>query len=309
MKELGFERYAEKYLDAAPRPAGAFRLCESEKADFALPKREARSHKYSHGRALLLSGARGYSGAPVLAARACERGGAGLTRLLVPESVYEAAALRCDGAVVSPLPADRAGRFALSARGGFSELLKTASACLVGPGLGIGAGPRLLVRDALREAACPLVLDADALTLCAGETARFDECRAPLLLTPHEGEFRRLGGALAEGRLAGALRFAAEHPGVILILKGYGTLICRGAEVCVNPTGGPSLAKGGTGDVLAGLLCALLAQGFEPWFAARCAVWLHGRAGELAAAETGDYCLAPSDLIERLPRAFRELGE
>ena len=96
---------------------------------------------------------------------------------------------------------------------------------------------------------------------------------------------------------------------MLLILKGCGTLICRGGEVTVNPTGGPAMATGGSGDVLCGILCALLAQGFEPWFAARCAVWLHGLAGDLAAAALGEYSLAPSDLIGMLPRAFQTLAE
>ena len=308
MRELSLIDYTGKYSDRTEGLPESLRLLETEPADFALPKRARVSHKYSYGRALLIAGALGYAGAPVLAANACERIGAGLTHLMVPESIYPIATARCDGAVVTPLQATAAGSISAEALPRILEVLGRVRACVIGPGLTPGADSKALVRAVLENAACPLILDADALTALQGETALLDACRAPLLLTPHEGEFRRLGGELSGGRLAGALRFSEEHPGVTLILKGYGTLICRGDTVCVNPNGGPAMAKGGSGDVLCGILTALLAQGFAPDLAARCAVWLHGRAGDLAAAELGEYSLAPSDLICRLPRAFRELG-
>ena len=307
MKDLQTAQYAQRYHDSTAEPAGPFTLQETEPADYRLPRRSPVSHKYSYGRTLLIAGAMGYSGAPTLAANACERSGAGLTHLMTPESVYPVAAARCDGAVVTPLPADENGGFSARALPQILTQLQKANACVVGPGLGTGTEAKEMVKRILLEARCPLVLDADALTHCAGETELLSACQAPLILTPHEGEFRRLGGELAAGRLNGALRFTEAHPNVLLILKGYGTLICRGREVTVNPTGGPAMAKGGSGDVLCGILGALLAQGFAPWFAAGCAVWLHGRAGDLAAAELGEYCLAPSDLIRYLPRAFREL--
>lgn len=303
MKALSLAQYTARYLDTAEVSPDT-RLAETEAADCRLPPRAPRSHKYSYGRALIAAGALGYAGAPVLAANACERAGAGLTRLLVPESIYPIAAARCDGAVVTPLPAAEDGGFALAALAGIEGPLQTADALVLGPGLGAGQA-RALVRAVLSKARCPVVLDADGLNACAEEPALLDACAAPLILTPHEGEFRRLGGDLTHGRLAGALRFTAEHPGLILVLKGYGTLICRGGEIAVNPTGGPAMAKGGSGDVLSGLLGALLCQGFDPWFAARCAAYLHGLAGDLAAKALGEYSLAPSDLIRSLPRAFQ----
>ena len=305
MKNLSVEQYAKKYggentfVDAA--------LSEAEAADFLLPKRKPVSHKYSYGRALVIAGSRDYAGAPVLAANACERGGAGLTQLMAPESVWPVAAARCDGAVVTPLPETARGGLSLEALPRVLEALRRASACVIGPGLGAGEEAKALVRAVLRESRCPLVLDADALNACAGEDGLLSTCQAPLLLTPHEGEFKRLGGDLSAGRLRGALRFAQEHPGVILILKGFGTLVCRDREISVNPTGGPAMAKGGSGDVLAGLLCALLAQGFDTWFAARCAVWAHGLAGELCAQSLGEYSVTPADLIRRLPEAFMSM--
>ena len=302
MKKLTAEQYAEKYMDA---PFAA--LNESEARDFPLPKRARVSHKYSYGRALVIAGSRGFAGAPVLAANAAERGGAGLTRLLVPEGIYTAAALRCDGAVVTPLPENEAGSIAPAALPELLSALELAGACVIGPGLGTKADSRELVKTVLNRADCPLVLDADALTVAAREPELLESCRVPLILTPHGGEFRRLGGDVSRGRLRGALDFTEKHKNLILILKGYGSLICRDGEAVVNPTGGPAMAKGGSGDVLCGILCALLAQGFEPWFAARAAVWLHGFAGDLAEEELGEYSLAPSDLIRFLPKAFQTL--
>ncbi|MBO6014636.1 MAG: NAD(P)H-hydrate dehydratase [Oscillospiraceae bacterium] len=309
MKAMSIAEYAEKYGDRPAVQEGKIRLTETEMPDFLLPKREPHTHKYSYGRALLIAGSRGYSGAPVLAANACERSGAGLTSLMIPESIYEIAASRCDGTVVTPLPAAENGDISLQAKTRVLSALKSADACAIGPGLGPGPEVRELVKLVVRSAECPLILDADALTACVEEKNLLETCRAPLLVTPHEGEFRRMGGDLSDGRLSGALRFALEHPGVLLILKGFGTLVCQGETVSVNPTGSPAMAKGGSGDVLCGILCALLAQGFDPSFAAKCAAWLHGAAGDRAAEETGEYSMTPSDIIRALPQVFRSLEE
>ena len=308
MKALSLPQYTDTYFDQADVPADIC-LTEISAEDCRLPQRARVSHKYSYGRALIAAGARGYSGAPVLAANACERSGAGLTQLLVPESIYPIAASRCDGAVVLPLCAAEDGGFAVSAADALEGPLQKANALAIGPGLGAGAEAKALVRTVVSKAKCPTVADADALRVFAEDPGLLDSFPAPLILTPHEGEFRRLSGDLTQGRLAGALSFMKEHPRVILILKGSGTLVCRENEIAVNPTGDPGMAKGGSGDVLTGMLCAFLAQGFDAWFAARAAVYLHGLAGDLAVAELGEYCLAPSDLIAYLPGAFQKVTE
>ena len=180
---------------------------------------------------------------------------------------------------------------------------------MIGPGIGTGEESERLVEAVIRNAKCPLVLDADALTVCGRNMEWIDHALAPLILTPHEGEFKRIGGDLSGGRLNGALRFTARYDRAILILKGWGTLIAEGQHAAVNPTGGPAMAKGGSGDVLCGILCAMLAQGFEPGFSARCGTFLHGLAGDLAAAEKGEYSVTPSDMIEFLPEAFKTVTE
>lgn len=309
MKKLSIETYKAKYFDPDAVTEEGFNLYETEAWDCRLSKRKPNTHKYSYGRALIIGGCVGFSGAPVLAANACERSGAGLTHLMVPESIYPIAAARCDGAVVTPLETDGEGAFSTEAPERILPYLETAAACVAGPGLGQGEGAQKIVEALLCRAGCPLILDADALSICGKNPELLTACKSPLVLTPHEGEFRRLGGSLEGGRLAGARRFTKEHGNVILVLKGYGTLIASGESVTVNPTGSPAMAKGGSGDVLCGILCALLAQGFEPLFSARAAAYLHGLAGDLACAALGEYSLTPSDLIRFLPEAFKTVCE
>ena len=304
MKNLKWEEYKGRFFDIGEKKPENCVLKLAEQSDCMLPAREPVSHKYSYGRALLIGGKTGYSGAPVLAANACERSGAGLTQLVVPDSIYAVAASRCDGAVVTPAQSDESGGFSAKALDTVLPLLTRADACVIGPGIGTGEGTGKLITEMIRKAECPLVLDADALTYCGRNPEVLQNCRAPLILTPHEGEFRKLGGNLSEGRLAGAQMFTAAHENIILILKGYGTLVGRDRAFTVNPTGGPAMAKGGSGDVLCGILCGLLSQGFDTLFSSWTAVYLHGLAGDMAAAEVGEYSVTPSDLIRFLPKAF-----
>ena len=308
MKKLTQQEYAALFADRGAAIGSGFSISISEPGDFVLPGRKPQTHKYSYGRALILAGSVGFSGAPTLAANACEKSGAGLTTLMVPEQIYMIAASRCDGAVVIPLPGTEDGCAHPDALQKILPALEKADACVIGPGFGTGRSSAEILRDVLRHAACPLVLDADALTVCGREPDLLRSCTAPLLLTPHEGEFRRLGGGVENGRLSGAAGFLAPHPDLTLILKGHGTLVCHQKEIAVNPTGSAAMAKGGSGDVLSGMLCGLLAQGFEPFRAARCAVYLHGLAGDLAAEELGEYCVTPSDIIRYIPKAFRKLS-
>ena len=305
MTQLTNEEYAERFGDRAEGVSCSLFLAETP--DICLPERKVHTHKYSYGRALILAGSTGYSGAPVLAANACEKSGAGLTHLLVPESIYTIVASRCDGAVVTPCPASDSGSFSPESLSAILPLLKKADACVIGPGMGTGEASATIVEAVIRAADCPLVLDADALTVCARNRHLLSVCHSPVIVTPHEGEFTRLGGDLSSGRLSGALSFISTYPDLILILKGYGTLTVSGEKVTVNPTGGPAMAKGGSGDVLCGILCALLAQGMSPYAAAYYAVYLHGLAGDLACKETGEYSLTPSDIIHFLPKAFQKI--
>lgn len=268
-----------------------------------LPERRRNSHKGDYGRLLLLCGSVGYTGAPVLAAQAAVRSGAGLVFSCVPEAVYPIVAVRLLEPMVVPLPSEE-GKFSADAIPQALERLERCDACLIGCGMGQSAATAELVRAVLSQAHCPVVLDADGINALAGHIDVLRGAACPVIVTPHEGEFRRLFGAYTTSRLAAAKEFYAQT-GATLLLKGHRSLIV-GAEGCFeNRCGNPGMATGGSGDVLAGIVTALLGQGLSPTRAAAAAAWLHGTAGDLCAAELGEYGMLPSDLLLRLPRLLR----
>ena len=265
-----------------------------------LPRRANHTHKGDYGRLFILAGSRGYTGAAALCARAAVRGGAGLVTLAVPEDIYPIAAVKCDEAMVWPWPEDD---------GAVLEKAQGCDAALIGPGLGQGERGSRLVLALLRALDCPVILDADGLNIISRHIDVLDERTEATVLTPHEGEFARLAGCPLPIRdRVGMARWFAQAHHCTLVLKGYRTVTAFPDGTCaVNPTGNPGLAKGGSGDVLAGLMAALAVQGIDN--AVPAAVWLHGRAGDLAAEDKGEYGMTPSDVIERIPFAINELVE
>lgn len=275
-----------------------------------LPRRKADGHKGDFGKVLIAGGAVGYTGAPVLAARGALRCGAGLVSVAVPSAVYQIAAVKCDEAMPTPLP-DRDGKLSREALPALLKLLEGRDAALIGPGMGLNGDTEGLVTDLLSAVACPLLVDADGINALSRHMNGLDARRGQTtVLTPHEGEFARLGGDLSGGdRLGQARRFALAH-GCVLVLKGHRTVTALPDGTCfVNPTGNSGMAVGGSGDVLAGMILSLMGQGLDGARAAVCAVWLHGRAGDLAAADKGEHGMLPSDLIEQIPYAIKELIE
>lgn len=268
-----------------------------------LPDRRADAHKGDFGKILLLCGARGYTGAAALAAMGALRSGAGLVFLGVPESIYVIEAVKLTEAVVFPLP-DADGMLSADAVPEILDRLPKMDAVLVGPGLGQSEGTTAVVRAVLENAACPVVLDADGINRVAAHKDVLRGRTAPTILTPHEGEFGRLGGDPHRGRRAAAEEMAREL-GCILVLKGHETVITDGSGTYINHTGNPGMAVGGSGDVLAGMIVSLLGQGIAPLEAAACGAWLHGAAGDLCAAETGQYGLLPTDMVQVLPRLLK----
>lgn len=264
------------------------------------PPRDQNTHKGDYGKVLLLCGAEGYTGAPALAAKAALRMGAGLIFLGVPRSVYPIVASKLDAPMVFPLP-DREGKLSAEALPYILEKLEQADACLVGPGLGRSEELDTLVTEVVKDCKCPLVLDADGINAMAAHKDILRGAACPLILTPHEGEFRRLTQAAEADRMAGAVSLARELNAVIL-RKGHETVITDGYKIYLNRTGNAGMATGGSGDVLAGILTALLGQGVSPLKAAATAAWLHGSAGDLAAARLGQYAMGPNDLLKALPQ-------
>ena len=267
-----------------------------------IPERKDDSHKGDYGKILLLCGSRGFTGAAALAARGALRSGAGLVYLAVPESIYAIEATKLDEPVVMPLP-DENGMLSEAACGKIRELLPKMDAVLFGCGSGLGKGPEEVLKLLLTEAKCPLVIDADGITLTAKHKDILRDRQYPTILTPHEGELVRLDPP--EGEKQQATMTFAKELGIVLLRKGHRTLITDGEEIYVNFSGNPGMAVGGSGDVLAGILVSLLGQGMKPLEAAACGAWFHGRAGDLCAEEIGMRGLLPSDMVEMLPRLLR----
>lgn len=276
-----------------------------------LPPRAQDSHKGTFGKVLVIAGSVGMSGAAVLCGTAALRGGAGLVQVAVPKSILGTVAVGCPCYTTFPL-ASVDGQFSQSALSQVRALCGQATAVVAGPGLGPSDDVGALVEHLLTEFAGPVVLDADALNvLDARRRWQLKQRTAPVLLTPHPGEFARLAEsdteAVQAARREMAITFARDHGGV-LILKGAGTLVTDGAQLFVNTTGNPGLATGGTGDVLAGLLGGLLAQGMAAFDAAVLAVHAHGRAGDLACEQKGEASLIATDVLDHLPAALRQPG-
>ncbi len=264
------------------------------------PPRRQNTHKGDYGRILLLCGAEGYTGAPSLAAKAALRSGAGLIFVGVPQSIYPIVASKLDAPMVFPL-SDRDGKLSMDALPAILQRLEQADACLIGPGLGRSEELDLLIPEMIKNCKCPLVLDADGINAMVQHKDVLRGRTCPMVLTPHEGEFRRLTQAAEDDRIAGAEQLAREL-NAVLLRKGHETVVTDGKKTYVNRTGNAGMATGGSGDVLAGILTALLGQGVAPLEAAATAAWLHGTAGDLAAARLGQYAMGPCDLLEELPR-------
>lgn len=273
----------------------------ADKPELCRRKRDA--NKGNFGKLFVLAGSVGYSGAPVLASRAAVRAGAGLVTLAVPREIYPIIAVKCEEAMVWPW-ADR-----------YEDILekaKAGDAVLIGPGLGQGERAVELVLAFLRDLTCPVILDADGLNILSGHIDMLDKREGLTILTPHDGEFARLSGCTLPiaDRLNAAIDFAEKHH-CVLVLKGHRTITAAwDRHWVVNTTGNPGMARGGAGDALAGLMAGLFVQrkGENPLCleAISQAVWLHGRAGDLAAADKGEYGMTIGDLIEQIPYAMKE---
>ncbi len=256
------------------------------------PRRPRNAHKGAFGHVLCIGGSKGFSGAVAMAAKAALRSGAGLVSAFVPESIH---------ALVAPMIPE------VMVHSSFPE--GRWSAILAGPGMGRSATTREQILHLLESSMVPVVLDADAVTVLADHFDAISNAQCPVILTPHPGEFAALFGLKAEEvqeDRGGMVKMAAARLGATVVLKGAGTVIAAPDQrMAINMTGNPGMASGGSGDVLAGLIAGLEAQGLPPFEAACAGVWLHGYAGDLAAAETSQLSLMATDLIDKLPDAFR----
>ena len=274
-----------------------------EKVLNILPDRDPFAHKGKFGKILLLCGSEGFTGAAALAAMGALRSGAGLVFLGVPRSIYAIAAVKLTEAIVFPLP-DVDGKLSCEAIPEILERLPKMDAVLLGPGLGQSQGVSEVVKAVLEHGECPVVLDADGINVMAKHMDVLRGRKGTTILTPHDGEFARLGGVIGDDRVAAAEAMAKDL-GAIVLLKGHRTTITDGSTTYINRTGNPGMAVGGSGDVLAGIIISLLGQGIAPLEAAACGAWLHGAAGDRCAAEMGQYGMLPTDILNVLPRLLK----
>jgi NAD(P)H-hydrate epimerase len=275
------------------------------------PPREADAHKGRFGHLLVVAGSLGKTGAAVLAGRAALRTGVGLCTIAVPASQQPIVAAQVPEYMTEAMPETPARSLSLAARDRLAELARGMDAVALGPGLSLDPETQELARLLVRDLDRPMVVDADALTALAGHPDLLRHAAGPRALTPHPGEMARVRAtgidAVQADRIEVARRFAREH-GVALALKGAGTVIAGpDGHVAINPTGNPGMAKGGSGDVLTGVVGALLAREVDVVSALRAGCYLHGLAGDVAARDRGEHAMIASDLIESLPRALHEL--
>ena len=279
-------------------------------ATLHLPRRKATAHKGDFGKVFILAGSEGYTGAPVFAANAAVRTGSGLVYLGVPSNIYPIVAVKCDEAMPFPFPDE------------YDRILEKAQSCdvaLIGPGLGRAPEIEVLVHQLLQDLTIPVVLDADGINALQGHINILDERSALTVLTPHDGEFQRISGCTLpiQDRLSAARNFAKTH-GCVLVLKGHGTITAAPDGRCyINTTGNPGMARGGSGDVLAGMISALLGQKHlhddrrDPSRAEMTAwaVFYHGQTGDHCAKEFGQYAMTPSDMLAAIPAVLKEHEE
>jgi NAD(P)H-hydrate epimerase len=275
-----------------------------------LPERRPDSHKGDYGRTLLVGGSRGMSGAIGLAGMAALRGGAGLVTVAVPEEILATVAGYEPSYMTAPLPGDSEGQLSVMARERIRALADQSTCLGCGPGVGRSTQVVDLVAWMYVVLPQPMVVDADALYALAQHQDILHEPGGPRVWTPHPGEFRRFIGpeSLSRDELEQRAVSLAAANHIVLVLKGHRTFVTDGTQSYRNTTGNPGMATGGCGDVLTGLITALVGQGLTPWEAACLGVHVHGLAGDLAAAELGQVAMIASDLIRFLPRALRQLA-
>ena len=286
-------------------------LLDQEDIKWLVPSREADTHKGTYGHLLVLAGSRGKTGAAILACRAAMRTGAGLTTLAGPRSLNDVFASSLVEVMTEPLGDGGTDKLEALSEEEWRRLLEHKTAFLFGPGVGVSESTHNALRWLLRNLEMPWVIDADGLNNLALEIDRLRHAKTPPILTPHPGEMARLIGkdnaTVNQDRIGVARSFAVANR-CHLVLKGARTVIATpDGKAFINSTGNPGMASGGMGDVLAGMLAALLGQGLSPENAMKLGVYLHGLAGDRVAAKKGEIGLIASDVIEELPYAMRSL--
>lgn len=279
----------------------------------SLPKRKADAHKGDFGHILVVAGGRGMAGAAGLVGASALRSGAGLVRVASPTEVAPVVATFEPSYMTYPLPQDSEGLIDFpAAADALAKLIEPADVIAIGPGLGRSRGLDAMVRWIIEEGGTPAVVDADALNALIETPEILRNVKRPIVVTPHPGEFARLtGGAVSDvqaDREARASSFASGSEQLVVVLKGHGTIVTDGRRVYTNQTGNPGMATGGAGDVLTGVIAALIGQGLDPFEAAVLGVHAHGLAGDIARQHSGIVGLIAGDIVDGLADSFEALA-
>ena len=308
----GLQPVAPERLDRLQKKFGAdlkgSTLLDASFVKGVFPKRDPLSHKGSYGKLTILAGCERYRGAAALCTGAALRSGAGIVTIASVPPVINAVSAKLYEPVYLPLPQNEKGTLSSLAVPLLLEQAKAASALLIGCGLGRSEDVAAAVTALLETAVCPVVLDADGLNAIASRIDILRTAKCRIIVTPHLGEMSRLCGksiAALQGDPAGAAKAFAETYGVTVVLKDADTVVVSpDGSLFFNTTGNAGMARGGSGDVLAGIIAAFVCQGLSPEHAAACGVYLHGAAGDLAAAGGSMLGMLPSDMIDVLPRLY-----
>ncbi len=283
-------------------------LVDEELLMGVLPKRKPDSHKGNYAKVLVVGGCIGFTGAPYLSAMAAFRTGAGLVYMAVPDSIYTIEAVKCNEIICLPFESFEGG-FSASAADDLLAAAEKCDVCVIGPGLGLNENTVRLTEILLEGIDIPIVLDADGINAVSkninilAERASKGSCT---ILTPHDVEFARLGGDLSAGRVVAARSLSVKH-GAIVVLKGNTTVTALpNGKTMINTSGNPGMAKGGSGDILAGMIGSLVGQGLNIESAVPAAVYFHGAAGDSAAKRLGEYGMLPVDLLSEVPVVLKK---
>ncbi len=274
--------------------------------------RKTDSHKGTYGNVFIIAGSKGMAGAGMLSSEAALRGGAGIVKLGVLESLLDVVSGKVPEIITKGFKEDDEGCLSMEAIDEVNEEYKKASVILIGPGLGVGEGASHVLFSLINNSLIPLVVDADGLNILANKPSALLESKGDIVITPHPGEMARLMGIsvkdVQSDRLGIAEKFAKLFR-VVVVLKGYRSIIATPwGETWINPTGNPGMATAGSGDVLAGIIAAFIAQGFKAHLGAICGAYIHGCSGDKGAEEMGQWGMAATDIIRFIPHTIKEIG-
>ena len=276
-----------------------------------LPHRPDNAHKGTMGSLCSITGSYGFSGAAVLSAKAALRSGVGLLFQIIPEAIYPVYAASVYESVCVPVSGSALGTVSPADLDAIQNTVDRASAVLIGCGMGNTSATAAVLRAVISRSRVPVIIDADGINALSLHKDILDAAHPPLILTPHIKEFSRLTGLsvseILSDQQGAAERFIKDHPDLVLVLKSHRTVIASKGETCLNTAGNSGMAKGGSGDVLAGIIASLTAQGANPADAAAMGVHIHALAGDLAAQRFSKTAMLPSDIIACLPDIYRRI--